>query len=110
MVETDVRTLNVKEAFLTLTQYMAEEEGTFNDIEDVYHKARFGINLKFDIYDYINEMINIKSKTGKIIYRGRTLDISDFWTELETRNILIKKWLIENTEEEGVIKSYETKD
>lgn len=108
-MEEDIRTLNVKESFLLLTQYMTEIED-FEGLQEVYDTARFGIKLKFDLYDYIYENITMKGKTGKIIYRGRTIDLSNFWTELEARNILIKKWLIENTEEEGVIKSYETKD
>lgn len=108
MTDEDSRTLNVKEAFLTLTQYMTETE-EYPDLEETYNKARFGIQLKFDIYDYINEMVKMKEKTGKILYRGRTINISDFWTELEKRNILIKKWLIENTEDQGVITGYEYK-
>lgn len=103
----DINSLNIKESFLMLTQYMDED---YEDIEEIYQKVRFGINLRFDIYDYINEMIKTKDKNGIVIYRGKNMNLTKFWTELEQRNIIAKKWLKENTIEEGPLNVYEIKN
>lgn len=107
MTEQDIGSMNIKESFLSLTQYLGDEK--YPDLDEIYQEIRFGIDLKFDLYDYINEMIQTKSKSGRVIYRGKTIDLTKFWTEIETRNIKAKKWLKENTTEEGIIDGYEIK-
>ena len=102
----EISTLNIKESFLMLTQYLDDKE-EYNDLEETYEQVRFGKNIRFDIYDYINEMVKVKDKSGLIIYRGKTINLTKFWTELEERNIIAKKWLKTNTTEESNIDGYE---
>lgn len=114
--EADIEIMDTKEAFYTLQSEMGkyedeelneEEKKTAKEIREVYKLARFGIKMEFDIYDYLNGIIFIKGKTGKALYRGRTLDLSEMWTEIERRTIKMKNWLIRNTTEETGIKPYD---
>ena len=113
--ETDIDQLNITEAFNTLQEYLSyigekdeDEQEIYPDLPETYEKARHGINLKFDIYDYINQTITIKTKTGKVQYRNKNFNLTDFWTELEERTILIRKWLKNNQPERQTTRAYET--
>lgn len=110
----DVGQMDIKDAFLLLAEYKQdyeegteEEEGIYEDLPEIYNKARYGIEIEFDLYDYVYDMMVIsKIKAGKIQYRNKILDMSDFWTEIEERNNLIKKWLRENTEDKKLATGY----
>jgi len=61
-----------------------------------YKKARFGIQIPFDINDYIKERIIIKAKSNIAIIKGKPYSLTDFETELEQREKTIKEWLNKN--------------
>lgn len=117
----EISQLDIKGAFMMLQTYLDESENVnedgslkFVDLEEVYSKARYGVNIRFDLYDYLNNIMVIKGKTGKIIVRGKNnrmnlYDISDFWTELEQRTIIMKKWLKLNGEDDLPYDTYELK-
>jgi hypothetical protein len=69
----------------------------------IYKQVRYGISVQFDIYDYLYDIIAIKGKTGKALYRGKAIKLREIWTELEKRNNLMKVWLVENMKEEPLI-------
>ena len=71
---------------------------------DEYRQARFGVNtnIPFDIYDYFNGTVLIKSKRGKVYIRKHECSLTDFYTELEDREKIIKTWILDNTEEEDI--------
>lgn len=111
--DTDIDQLDIKESFYLLQQYLnhigekdEDDQELYVNLPEIYKKARYGIKLKFDLYDYLNQAITIKQKTGKIQYRNENFDMSAFWTELEERNILMKKWLIDNQPETKTITAY----
>lgn len=74
-----------------------------SDRDEDYRKARFGIDIKFDINDYLKGRILTKPKTGKALIRGKTCSLEEFETELEEREKVIKSWLLENYTEDELI-------
>ena len=90
----DILTLGLAEAW-NMYKIMA-------DHNQEYRKARFGVNIKFDINDYLKGRILTKPKTGKALIRGKTCKLEDFETELEEREKIIKDWLVENYTEEDI--------
>lgn len=71
--------------------------------DKTYLDARFGISLKFDIYDYLSGNILIRGRAGKVQIRGLgTFKLTDFRTELEMRERLMKEFLIEELGNEEV--------
>lgn len=117
----DISQLDIKEAFMMLQTYLDEEEDLdengekkYEELKETYNKARYGITIKFDLYDYLNGVMQMKSKIGKIIVRSKKnkmelYDISDFWTELEQRTIIMKRWLKNNTEDDLPYDTYNIK-
>lgn len=111
--------MDIKESFYYFLEFHQQEEDFANpedwkeykeehpNTEVVYKKARYGITLEFDLYDYINGAVNdSKMKNGIIIVRGESFDMSEFWTELERRTKILKKWLKEYAEPDGIARSY----
>ena len=88
----DILTLGLSEAW-NMYKIMCEHDNE-------YKKARFGMNIKFDINDYLKGRIITKPKTGKALIRGKAYHLEEFETELETREKVIKDWLVENYSEE----------
>lgn len=108
MDEDEINQMDVKEAFYTLQSMMCEEEDEEIEekLQDTYNKARFGIAIKFDLYDHLNGMICVKNKSGLAIYRTRTIPLTDYHTEIERRTITMKKWLKNNMLSNNGIKPY----
>lgn len=94
----DIRTMDIRELY---NLFIAEEE----EKGETYQQARFGIDFRFDIYDYFNNAMKIKMKTGFMIYRGRTIQTKELWTELEKRKKVMIKWLEDNMEDTSPIKA-----
>lgn len=99
----DINSMDFKDTFYYLQTFLdligeKDEEGKelYPELPETYQKARFGINTKFDAYDYLNGVMTIKTKTGKALYRGKTINLSSLWTELEERTITMKKWIKAN--------------
>lgn len=89
MNDNDVDKMDIKEAYELFSSEVQPHTR-------IYHQARYGINLKFDIYDHFHNMMAIKEKSGIIIYRNQQFTMEEFWSEIEKRTILIKKWIKEN--------------
>ena len=89
MNELELRSMDFNESWNTFKTEV-------QDSTKEYRLARFGININFDINDYLKGRVLIKSKTGKAFVRGRAFDLEDFETELEKRERIIKEWLITN--------------
>lgn len=77
---------------------------TMNDDvnSNTYLKGRWGNKIKFDIYDHLNNTFTHKGKVGKVIIRGKSVETSDYHSELEIRKKMIKDWLIENCKEKDL--------
>ena len=73
----DIMTLGLYEAW-NIFKIMCEDAR-------IYKLIRFGIDIKFDINDYLKGRIKIKPKSAKAMIRGRTIELEDFETELEER-------------------------
>lgn len=67
-----------------------------------YQQTRFGINIKFDINDYLKDRITIKPKIGKAYIKGTSYELEQLETELEQRERIIKKWLIKTFKDEDI--------
>lgn len=103
MPDLNVMQMNIEEAWEVFKMLVRDME-EFD--EESYKKARFGIRIKFDINEYTNKWIRVKTKKGIVLIRGKVYRSEDFWTEIEEREYLIKRWIIENIEDEEMAKSY----
>ena len=109
----DIESMDFREAFYHLQTFLSgigekdeNNEEMYPELPEIYNKARYGIDTKFDAYDLLNQVIVIKGKTGKALYRGKVIDLSELWTELEERTIMMKKWIRENTPDSINIGAY----
>lgn len=94
-----IKTLDIKELY-PLFSYEIRERG---DKQQTYNKVRYGIYLHFDIHEWIEGTALVKAKTGRAIIKGRNYDMRDVRSELEARAYVMKKWLIENLEDEKLV-------
>ena len=90
--EVDIKALGLID---TYNYFVLEIEEDDAESKKVYQKARFGINIKFDIYYYVNGVIIEKHKAGYAIVMNKKVPLEDFWTELEQRNKIMKEYLVE---------------
>lgn len=93
--EKDIRSMNLEETWGT---YLAEGGQETSD----YNQVRYGIRIKFDIHYWLEKMYIIKPKSGRISIRGASYNISDVWTEMENREIMMKEYLMSLEEETGL--------
>lgn len=99
----DIRTLTLDEAW----------EIFKTDIERnniIYKKVRFGISIAFDINLYFKGFIIIKGKSGKVFIGNQTYTAIELFTELERRERIMKKWLLENFGEQEIARSWTEQD
>lgn len=90
--EESIKSLSIREAYNTFLLEVDDSEG-----ETVKKKARFGIKIHFDLYEWLEEAMTIKLKKGVVIMHGRKYALSSILTEIENRNVLIKKYLLKKT-------------
>lgn len=71
-----------------------------------YLRARFGTNreYQFDIYDYFENNYSKKQKTGEIIIDNNVISKERFFTEIEEREKIIKRALLELYGDENFLK------
>lgn len=86
--ELDIKTLDIKECW---NLFKTESEMT----DTIYREVRFGIQIAFDINDYLNGYINIKPKTGKCLIRGKSYPSETLHSELELRERAMKEYLVQ---------------
>lgn len=79
-------------------------------LEKEYQKIRYGIKIKFDVYNYFDGNYKLKDKQYKIkseeqfiIIEGKKILFKEFNTELEEREALTKSEILINMKEESVI-------
>lgn len=96
----DVRGMELNELYKVLRS-MREDIGNY---ESLLVKARFGINIRFDIHDWIRGIgIRPKEKTGIVIINGKPYQRSDIYTEIEAREDIMKEAIIEAMEQEEIV-------
>ena len=64
--EEQIRNMSFDEAYETLLLADLNEQG-----EKVKQQARYGIDITFDVYEWINNIIVIKPKKGYAIIHGK---------------------------------------
>lgn len=95
-MDEDFRTLDLKELYNIFVLEMDDEkEGD----REAYNEVRYGVNLKFDIYDFFNGVVKVKEKTGVAIYKRKLWKLDKLWTELEKRRKIIYNWVTDQEEE-----------
>lgn len=68
-----------------------------------YNQARYGINIKFDIYEYFRGNLKIYQKKGIVVIHKQIIKLDHLYTELENRTKIIKKMLLEAMGQENEI-------
>lgn len=76
-------------------------ENEYKEFEEDYEVVRFGIKVKFEIYDLWEDTKKIvrKDKDGKVIIDGNTYKLEDFRTEKEERRKIMVNAIIDNVAE-----------
>lgn len=86
MEELEIKTLDLEQCWLVFKTEIEMETEEYRDV-------RFGVDIKFDINDYLLGNMKIVAKTGIIYYKGRNFNTESFYTELEKRERIMKRWL-----------------
>lgn len=103
--EKEIMQLPMQEAFDYLVQMTMEGK---RDIKKAYEQARFGVKVPFDIYDAFYQNIKEKIKSREITIGNEIIcDLSEFYTEMEQRQAIIKEALINSIDSEGVMERRE---
>lgn len=93
MEDEDILALGLADGYSLLLVYAEDKENGITDAD--LKKIRRGFDLKFDIHRLINEMYTIKHKSDEVIIGNQTYPLTDFFTEIEKRETLVKKLLLE---------------
>lgn len=80
-------------------------EGEYDGFEEDYELIRYGISVKFEIYDLWEDTKQIirKDKDEMVIVKGKQYKLEAFRTEKEERRRMMANAIIENTEEKEVL-------
>lgn len=101
-IEEKIRTMDLKQAyFFTIGEEDIPEED--------YRKMRYGIKVKFDIYDYIHNNIAVKQKSRLIGIGSKWMTMDEFYSEIEARLKFIKIYLLNIYKDESLTKPREAK-
>lgn len=100
MSTTEIMKLDLDTAYKLFVQLQHEDitnetPYTRKEYNEAYIEIRFGIELNFDIYTIINEHYTPKIKGGKLIIDDQLFSFREYYTELEQRESLAKKFLID---------------
>lgn len=68
-----------------------------------YDNIRFGLNIKFEIDDYLKNRFREKPKSGTIVIWKDEYNISDFRTEIDNRERMIRSALLDYYAQENDI-------
>ena len=72
ITEREINAMTVVEAYKNFSTYI-DPWGVKED-RDIYDEVRYGISgIQFDFYDWANGRMRIKTKSGIVIYRGKSL-------------------------------------
>lgn len=76
-------------------------EGEYDNFEKDYDDVRFGMDVKFEIYDLWEDTKQIvrKDKDGKVIIDGNTYKLESFRTEKEERRKIMVEAILNNVTE-----------
>lgn len=88
----EILTLPLYESYILL---LVQAKDPANEISDEdLRKVRFGYDIEFDIYFFFSDSYVLKPKQEKAMIQGQTIELADFWTEIEKRQTTIKKLLL----------------
>jgi hypothetical protein len=81
-------------------------EGEYDDYSKDYELIRYGVKVRFEIYELWEDtnVIIRKDKDAKVIINGTKYSLEDYRTEKEKRRKIMAEAIIENTVENEVIK------
>lgn len=102
MEANEVMSMDILTAYKAYTVLKLDEPELTKD----YNKVRFGIKLRFDINNILTENYYIKGKAGTIWVEGNKYPLKDFYTEMEEREALIKKAILDSLEEPKLQKGW----
>lgn len=106
MIDVDFRSMDLAESWNHFSMSCPDGDPLFN-------RVRFGVNVHFDIFDFLYGLINIQDNVGRNIVRignsGKKMKRDQFFTEIEERRKLIIHWLEENMLPESPWKTMELK-
>lgn len=92
--------LTLEDAYKRFCVYKIDNK----ELEKSYQQIRWGIKIKFDIYTHFKNKIINKEKEGVVIIEGKSYANKDYYTELEEREALIKKEILEHVSVPNKIK------
>ena len=101
---TEIMALDLQTAYQLFKQIELQEQKPKN-YSQLYEYVRYGIEEEFDIYSLFDNEFTPKTKSGEIIIEGRTIKKKDFNTEIENREALIKKTIIDNQTDDSPYKN-----
>lgn len=96
--------LDLQTAYQLFKQIELQEDKPKN-FRKIYEYVRYGIEIEFDIYSLFDNEFISKTKTGEIIIEGETIEKEAFNTEIENREALIKKTIIDNQTDDSPYKN-----
>lgn len=88
--------------FEELWTYFKRNKNSFQEgkVEPVYKIVRFGLNHKFDIASYFNELYIAKPKKELVMINNNVLTNTEINSELEERERVLYEFLCLNMKEE----------
>lgn len=91
--------LDLESAF-KLLNILKIEQPQNKQLQNAYNKTRNGIKIKFDIYNMIAKNMHEDTKNLEITIENKTYKLTDFYTEIEQREITTKKAILDSLQEE----------
>ncbi len=95
-IEERIRDMGMEKAY----NWLLDEEVD----ERTYEAVRFGVNLKFDINEYLEGWIVPKPKSRLVVIAGKLYKSKDFFTEIENRKRMAKAFLLQEYSEKNPVK------
>lgn len=89
----------------TYRLYVRMKQANPKEFNKQYQQIRFGINIQYDIYNYLEGKYQTKNKEDTIIIEGNQYSLKEFRTETENRIALAKNTIIENIKEKDIYKA-----
>ena len=111
MVQLDEETImkaELYELYKLLRQRIYDDIPNEKELKEAIRQIRYGIDLEFDIHDYEIGNYTEKGKAGYIIIPDyppkKKYSIPDIHTEIEKREDLARKTLLDSIEDDDLIK------
>ncbi|MEC8339811.1 MAG: hypothetical protein VXZ40_04240 [Nanoarchaeota archaeon] len=102
-----VRQIIDKGSTKDLYRYFCIIKNESEKTKEAYEKVRYGINFIFDINDFFGGKFCVKQKQRLVIIGGNVDSLDLFYTEVEERESLMRRHLIESAELPEILKPVE---